>query len=99
MYRAWLSKSSYGVGAGSTVVTGKPSRRREGCFATSFGTSLAAYEERSLPAGTLEARRLAILADALEDAGCRDQEVLNHLRQPGEHWRGCHALDLLLGKE
>jgi hypothetical protein len=39
-----------------------------------------------------------ILADALEDAGCTDADILNHLRQPGEHVRGCWALDLVLGK-
>lgn len=39
-----------------------------------------------------------VLADALEEAGCRDGDILGHLRQPGEHVRGCWALDLLLGK-
>lgn len=42
---------------------------------------------------------LPILADALIDAGCHDEEVLNHCRQTGGHVRGCWALDLLLGKE
>jgi hypothetical protein len=43
--------------------------------------------------------RLPVLADALEEAGCTDAHVLNHCRQPGEHVRGCWAVDLLLGKE
>ncbi|OGZ69933.1 MAG: hypothetical protein A3F47_01340 [Candidatus Staskawiczbacteria bacterium RIFCSPHIGHO2_12_FULL_38_11] len=43
--------------------------------------------------------RLPILADALEDAGCTDAAILEHLRGPGPHVRGCWALDLLLGKE
>jgi hypothetical protein len=43
--------------------------------------------------------RLPILADALEDAGCTNQDILNHCRQPGEHCRGCWVVDLLLGKE
>jgi hypothetical protein len=43
--------------------------------------------------------RLPHLADALEDAGCNDAEVLGHLRGPGPHARGCRALDLILGKE
>jgi hypothetical protein len=43
--------------------------------------------------------RLPVLADALEDAGCADQQILSHCRQPGEHVRGCWVLDLLLGKE
>jgi hypothetical protein len=42
--------------------------------------------------------RLPILADALEDAGCTDQDILGHCRQPGEHCRGCWVVDLLLGK-
>ncbi len=43
--------------------------------------------------------RLPILADALEEAGCDDADVLSHCRGPGEHVRGCWVLDLLLGKE
>src|SRR4051812_14227597 len=58
----------------------------------------AAYEERDLPSGHLEPARLAVLADALEEAGCTDQEILGHLRGPGPHARGCWALDAILGK-
>ncbi len=57
-----------------------------------------AYELRSEPEATLERRRLAVLADALEDAGCTDAELLGHLRGPGPHVRGCWALDLVTGK-
>jgi hypothetical protein len=42
--------------------------------------------------------RLSLLADALEDAGCTDAELLGHLRGPGPHVRGCWAVDLVLGK-
>jgi hypothetical protein len=49
------------------------------------------YEERQW-------QDLAVLADALEDANCRDETVLNHLREPGLHARGCWVLDLLLEK-
>ena len=42
--------------------------------------------------------RLPSLAVALEDAGCTNADILNHCRQPGEHVRGCWALDLVLGK-
>jgi hypothetical protein len=59
----------------------------------------AVYEERELPAGTLDPARLAVLADALEDAGCTNSDILAHLRGPGPHVRGCWAADLLLGKE
>jgi hypothetical protein len=43
--------------------------------------------------------RLPILADALEEAGCQEQAVLNHLHWSGDHFRGCWALDALLGKD
>jgi len=59
----------------------------------------AGYENRVLPAGHLDPDRLAILADALEDAGCDNRDILSHLRGPGPHVRGCHVVDLLLGKE
>lgn len=42
--------------------------------------------------------RLPILADALEDDGCTDAELLAHLRGPGPHVRGCWAVDVVLGK-
>jgi hypothetical protein len=43
--------------------------------------------------------RLPILADALEDGGCTNADILNHCRQPGEHVRGCWCVDLVLGRE
>jgi hypothetical protein len=43
--------------------------------------------------------RLPLLADALEDAGCTDAEILGHLRSPGPHVRGCWAVDLILHRE
>jgi hypothetical protein len=42
--------------------------------------------------------RLPALADALQDAGCKNEDILNHCRQPGVHVWGCWAVDLLLGK-
>lgn len=42
--------------------------------------------------------RLPILADALEDAGCCNADILTHCRQPGEHCRGCWVVDLLLDR-
>ncbi|VTR93106.1 Uncharacterized protein OS=uncultured bacterium PE=4 SV=1 [Gemmata massiliana] len=42
--------------------------------------------------------RLPVLADALQDAGCNSDDLLNHLRSNGRHVRGCWALDLVLGK-
>jgi hypothetical protein len=51
----------------------------------------AIYQERAFD-------RLPVLADAVEEAGCDDDEVLGHLRGPGPHTRGCWPLDLVLGK-
>ncbi len=58
----------------------------------------AIYEERHLPSGHLDPARLAVLADALEEVGCTDADLLGHLRGPGPHVRGCWVVDLLLGK-
>jgi hypothetical protein len=43
--------------------------------------------------------RMPILADALQDAGCDNEEILNHCRQPAEHVRGCWVIDLLTGRK
>jgi hypothetical protein len=43
--------------------------------------------------------RMPILADALEDAGCTNADILDHCRRPGEHARGCWVVDLLLDKK
>jgi hypothetical protein len=52
----------------------------------------AIYDDRAFD-------RLPILADALEDAGCTNQEILAHCRSGGDHVRGCWVVDLLLAKE
>jgi hypothetical protein len=59
----------------------------------------AAYDNRLLPSGLLDNIRLAVLADAVEEAGCTNPDILNHCRQPGEHVGGCWVVDLLLAKE
>ena len=66
---------------------------------TVIGLAQAAYDERIMPSGELGPDRLAVLSDALEEAGCDDSDILNHLRSPGPHIRGCWAVDLILGKE
>jgi hypothetical protein len=58
----------------------------------------AGYDQRILPSGELDSVRLSILSDALEEAGCPNQEILGHLRSPGPHCRGCWALDLCLSR-
>jgi hypothetical protein len=49
------------------------------------------YDERAFD-------RMPILADALQDAGCTNDDVLNHCRAEAVHVRGCWVVDLLLGK-
>jgi hypothetical protein len=51
----------------------------------------AIYDQRSW-------EDMPILADALEEASCTDARVLEHLRGPGPHVRGCWALDTILAK-
>ncbi len=58
-----------------------------------------AYEEREMPSGHLDRTRLAVLADAVEEAGCDQADLLDHLRGPGPCVRGCWVVDLLLAKE
>ena len=49
------------------------------------------YRERDFDA-------MPILADAVEEAGCEDVDLLAHCRSDGPHALGCWAIDLLLGK-
>jgi hypothetical protein len=42
---------------------------------------------------------MPILGDALQDAGCEDEQILAHCREAGLHVRGCWAVDLILAKE
>jgi hypothetical protein len=42
---------------------------------------------------------MPILADALQDAGCTNDDILSHCRDPKHvHVRGCWVIDLVLGK-
>ncbi len=55
----------------------------------------------SLARGMYESRDftvMSVLADALEDAGCADDDILPHCRGPGPHVRGCWVVDAALGK-
>ena len=49
------------------------------------------YESRDFSA-------MPILADALQDAGCDNDDILDHCRGDGPHVRGCWVVDLVLGK-
>jgi hypothetical protein len=57
-----------------------------------LGLARAIYDDRAFD-------RLPILADALMDAGCADEQVHGHCRGEGPHVRGCWVVDLVLGKE
>jgi len=51
------------------------------------------YESRDFSA-------MPILADALQDAGCDNDDILSHCRDAKQsHLRGCWVVDLVLGKE
>src|SRR4051794_10152330 len=51
------------------------------------------YEERAFD-------RMPVLADALQDAGCDNDDVLNHCRDEKQvHVRGCWVVDLVLGRK
>jgi hypothetical protein len=52
----------------------------------------AIYDEHSFD-------QLPVLGDALEDAGCDNQRILEHCRGQGPHARGCWLLDLLAGRD
>ena len=42
---------------------------------------------------------MPVLADALEEAGCGQADVLAHCRGDGPHARGCWVVDLVLGRK
>ncbi|MBM3982116.1 MAG: hypothetical protein FJ304_18005 [Planctomycetes bacterium] len=59
---------------------------------TAIALARTMYEAREFGA-------MPILADALQDAGCDNDDILNHCRGDGPHVRGCWVVDLVLGKE
>lgn len=79
-------------------IVGQPGRRMTipPLTPTVIALAHAAYHERIMPSGELDLARLAVLADACEEAKV-PAEILEHLRGPGPHARGCHAVDLLMG--
>jgi hypothetical protein len=52
----------------------------------------AIYAERAFD-------RMPVLGDALEEAGCDNEDILRHCREQRDHVRGCWVLDLLTGRE
>jgi hypothetical protein len=70
-------------------VTFSPSWRTD----TALSLARQMYDSRDFSA-------MPILADALQDAGCDNEEVLNHCRDANQvHVRGCWVVDLMLAKE
>jgi hypothetical protein len=59
---------------------------------TAVALARTMYESRDFGA-------MPILADALQDAGCDNDDILTHCRGDGPHVRGCWVVDLVLGKE
>jgi hypothetical protein len=91
-YRAELAAQATLV----RCVAGNPFRPV--AFASEWRTDTAV----SLAKQMYEAREfgaMPILADALQDAGCDNEDVLNHCREPEQHVRGCWVVDGVLGKE
>ncbi len=58
---------------------------------TAIALARQMYESREFSA-------MPILADALQDAGCDNDDILDHCRGDGPHVRGCWVVDLVLGK-
>jgi hypothetical protein len=56
------------------------------------GVARQMYESRDCSA-------MPILADALQDAGCADPNILDHCRGDSPHVRGCWVVDQVLRKE
>lgn len=77
-------------------VFGNPFRSPPTLDATCFSSGLVALAERIY--AEQEFGLMPTLADALEEADCKTAEVLAHCREPGEHARGCWALDAILAK-
>jgi hypothetical protein len=59
---------------------------------TALSLARTMYDSREFSA-------MPILGDALQDAGCDNEDVLTHCRGPGTHVRGCWVCDLVLRKE
>jgi hypothetical protein len=91
----WLTKTVSSLFKRSAP---KPHRTAEQVLPRSWCTS----DVRALANQMYEARdffAMPILADALQEAGCDNTEILDHCRCSGPHVRGCWVVDLVLGKQ
>jgi hypothetical protein len=88
----WHESTSAGQEALLEEVVGNPFREAlNPDWLTALVQTIAKtiYEEKDFAA-------MPVLADALEEAGCTNRELLGHLRGSGMHIRGCWALDDIL---
>ena len=106
---AWLPDNAPEAIAACNAERCKQSALIRECFGNPYDSRTAnaawlAWSDgaiRKLAQAIYDARafnRLPLLADALEDAGCTDADILSHCRSGGEHVRGCWVVDLLLRK-
>ena len=71
---------------------------RPAAFDPGWRTDTAVSLARGMYAGR-DFAAMPILADALQEAGCENDDILSHCRDPhGVHVRGCWVVDLVLGK-
>lgn len=73
-----------------------PNPFRRVTFDLSWRTSTAAALGRQMYRSR-DFSLMPILADALQDAGCDNEDMLTHCRGDGPHVRGCWVVDLILG--
>lgn len=114
-YSAKYGKCKPCHGTGKVKVRGRVCENCKGQGRINYDDRKAAYGEKAwticptcfdgqlalghIDDGTLDNAQLAILADALEEASCNDDHILEHLRNPKlKHYRGCWVLDLLISK-
>jgi hypothetical protein len=85
----WLLRDVFGErGAGLTSPWWQDDWRTD----TAVSLASTMYESRDFSA-------MPILADALQDAGCDNDDILDHCRDANQaHVRGCWVVDLVLGK-
>lgn len=67
-------------------------------FDAVWRTDTAAALAREVLA-TRDPAAMPVLADALQEAGCDEEAVLQHCRDAGPHVPGCWVLDLVLGTD
>jgi hypothetical protein len=71
---------------------------RSAAFSSEWRTGTAVALSRQMY-DSREFSTMPILADALQDAGCEDEQILNHCRGNTSHVRCRWVVDLALGKE